>query len=91
MIERKKDTKPLFRDHKEIEVAVDYMKESGKLQFKSSYSMVVLWESWRLRVSDPKNLIPISSYLITSRQYWLGIAKLKNVFKLTINPSTKLL
>ena len=27
---------------------------------------------------------------MTSRLYWLGIAKLKNVFRLTINPSTKL-
>ena len=27
---------------------------------------------------------------MTSKQYWLGIAKLKNVFTLTINPSNKL-
>ena len=30
-------------------------------------------------------------YFVTSRQYWLGIAKHKNVFKSTINPSTRLI
>ena len=30
MAENQRDTKPLFRDQREIEVAVDYMKGSGK-------------------------------------------------------------
>jgi len=30
MVENQRDTKPLFSDQKEIEVAVDYMKGSGK-------------------------------------------------------------
>jgi len=30
-------------------------------------------------------------YFATSRQDWLGIAKLKNVFRSTINPSMKLM
>ena len=41
----------------------------------------------------PLNITPKSTYIsfITSRQYWLGIAKSKNIFRLTINPSTKLI
>jgi len=38
---------------------------------------------------SPKNQLDI--YFVTSRQDWLGTTKPKNVFKLTKNPSTKLI
>ena len=31
------------------------------------------------------------NYFVTSRQDWLGIAKPKNIFRSTYNPSTKLI
>ena len=37
----------------------------------------------------PKNQLNI--YFMTSRQDWLGIAKLKSAFRSTINPSMKLI
>ena len=49
--------------------------------------------SWRFGISCPKispqNQIKI--YFVISRQDWLGIAKPNNVFRSTINPSTKLI
>jgi len=36
MVESQRDNKPLFRDQREIEVAVDYMKGSGKLVCKKT-------------------------------------------------------
>ena len=38
---------------------------------------------------SPQN--QLNSYFVRSRQYWLGIAKLKHVFRSTINPSTKMI
>ena len=42
----------------------------------------------------PQNITPkhqLSIYFVTSRQNWLGIAKLKNVFRSIIDPSTNLI
>ena len=33
-----------------------------------------------------QNITPKPVYFVTSRQYWLGKAKLKNVVRLTKNP-----
>ena len=43
------------------------------------------WGFW------PKILLQkqLNVYISTVRQYWLGIAKLKNVFKAFLNPSFK--
>ena len=58
-----------------------------------SYSRVVLYiGSRRLGIScpiiSPQNQLDI--YLVTSRQYRLGIAKLKNVFRSFLTHSKKL-
>ena len=51
------------------------------------YRTVLCLGSWRLGISYPK-ISPqnqLNIYFMTSRQYFLGIAKLKNVFRSTIN------
>jgi len=51
------------------------------------YRTVLYLGSWRLGISYPK-ISPqnqLNIYFMTSRQYFLGIAKLKNVFRSTIN------
>ena len=40
-----------------------------------------------LLFSEPKNLFNI--YIVTSSQHWIGLAKPKNAFRSTINPSMK--
>ena len=53
-----------------------------------AYSTVIAYiEVWDFL---PQKILQ-NSYFVTSRQYWLGIAKPKNVFRSTINPSTKLI
>ena len=51
-----------------------------------SYRTVVLYI--RLRIYCPKRSSQnqlYNNYFVTSRQYWLGIGKLKNVLRLTID------
>ena len=48
---------------------------------------------YRFGISCPQNITQnqLNIYCVTSRQDWLGIVKPKNVFRSTINPSTKLI
>jgi len=56
-----------------------------------SYSTAVLYsrDHGGLEFSVQK-YHPFYLLLSTVQKYWLGIAKLKNVFRLTLNPSIKL-
>ena len=82
--------------HYYIDCNVCATKPYGKSLFSIfiiNYSSAVYIGIMELKISCPK-ISPQNQfyiYFVTCRQYWLGMVKIKNTFRLTINLSTKMI